>query len=1539
MGVRDRSKTKRIKSSQVPARAGRKSSPSAEGLKAAPSKPLRTESQRAGEDIAEQERIPSQNPSPVLRLRGDGLILYANEASQGLLAGWGRAVGEGAPKFWQNIASAALEEQATMIVETQSAERIFSFSVVPTTDANEVFLYGYDVTERKRAEKALTDSEMRFRIAAQSAADLIYDWDILNGTLQWFGSVDALLGYAPGEFPRTLKTWEGILHADDHDRVMAAVDRHLKNHVPYIEEYRVRRKDGTFGYWTGKGEALRDKNGSAYKMIGVCTDITERKKVEEELKEREGKLNTLFEVSPVGISILDSERNISFMNSALERILGITREGLFRGDHKNRTYIRPDGTKMPAEELASVRAVKEQRAVNNVETGVVKEDGSVVWTNVSAVPVAYPDWKVVIITSDITERKRAEEALQQSEKRFRELSSIASEGIMIHEGGVILDANFAFAELSGYSNPDDLLGKKGLEIIPFTSESQQRLLAHMRSGSTETYEIELVKPDGSILPAETHSKEITYRGRQARLVLMRDITERKRAEEGLKKSEQMIKGILDTSPVGITLTVGRKIKWVNDAWVRIFGFTNEREYIDQPTGILYPSEQDYEETRSRIYKHLQEAHIGELIAVMMRHDGTVFHASLQICEVDPSDPSKGTISIIADISQRVEAEEALRKSEEQYRSLTENINLGIYRNTPGHEGRFIEANPALIGMFGYKNKEEFLAISVSSLYQNPEDRNRFNDKILEEGFVRGEELWLKKKDGTLFIGSVSAVAVKDKQGHVEYYDGIIQDVTERKRAEGTLADSETRFRIAARSASDLIYDWDILNGTLQWFGSVDALLGYAPGEFPRTLKAWEGILHTDDHDRVMAAVDQHLKKHVPYFEEYRVRRQDGTFGYWTDKGEALWDEKGFAYKMIGVCTDITERKRMEEALREKEERYRQLVDNTDTGFVVIDDKGIVILANEPYQRIAGAKGAEDLIGHSVIEWTAPEEHENNAEAVALCARQGFIKDFETVYQHGDGRRVHLLINATVHESSAGGKNIVSFCRDITELKRTEEALRENERRLSSIYDTVGDVIFYLAVEAEGQYRFASVNSAFCRVTGLPQEAVFGKRVNEVIPEPSLSMVLRKYRQAIEEKAIVRWEETSDYPAGRLTGEVSIAPVFDEGGRCAHLVGSVHDITERKRAEEALKLAEVNYRTLTENSPDLIARFDKQLRHLYVNPAAAKAGRYSPDEYVGKTIREVGVPRQEARKWEERIKKAFESGQTHDLEDVFETQQGKQYFNTKFVPERGSDGTIISVQSVARDITERKRAEEEIKSSESRYRMLFDSSNDILVQIDPSGTIVDLNKNAEAIGGYKNEEIVGRKISALAGKFSVRSLALMVANFAKRKLGFQVGPYEVESIGSAGQRLFFEINTVPLKDSAGKETGELAILHDITERKRAADELEAHRKNLEKLVQERTADLTAARAAALNVMQDAELQRLETESALVESKRMGAALKDSEEELRKHAEELEAFNRAMVDREEKIIEMKEEINRLCRELGRPPAYPPIWEEKPGGKTRG
>jgi PAS domain S-box-containing protein len=201
---------------------------------------------------------------------------------------------------------------------------------------------------------------------------------------------------------------------------------------------------------------------------------------------------------------------------------------------------------MPAEEFASVRAIKEERAVYNVETGVVKEDGKVVWTSVSAVPVAFPDWKIVIVTSDITERKRAEEALRESEERFRRLAEAPFEGIVFHEEGNIIDANEAFATMFGYSL-SEVIGKNALDFA--APELRELALGHIRDGSEELYDGVATRKDGSTFFVEVRGKNIPYKGRTIRLTAVRDITEHKRDEAALRESEERLRLTLEAAGV------------------------------------------------------------------------------------------------------------------------------------------------------------------------------------------------------------------------------------------------------------------------------------------------------------------------------------------------------------------------------------------------------------------------------------------------------------------------------------------------------------------------------------------------------------------------------------------------------------------------------------------------------------------------------------------------------------------------------------------------------------------------------------------------------------------------------------------------------------------------------------------------------------------------------------------------------------------------------------------------------------------------------
>lgn len=149
-------------------------------------------------------------------------------------------------------------------------------------------------------------------------------------------------------------------------------------------------------------------------------------------------------------------------------------------------------------------------------------------------------------------------------------------------------------------------------------------------------------------------------------------------------------------------------------------------------------------------------------------------------------------------------EQQLVESEKKYRSLAENINVGVYRNTPGAKGKFIEVNPAFLTIFGYKNKSSILDLHVSDLYTNPNERKKVSDKIKAQGFLKDEVVKLKKKDGTTITCAVSASAVKDSTGTIKYYDGIIDDISARVKIETGLKASEERYHKLFDSSKDAI---------------------------------------------------------------------------------------------------------------------------------------------------------------------------------------------------------------------------------------------------------------------------------------------------------------------------------------------------------------------------------------------------------------------------------------------------------------------------------------------------------------------------------------------------------------------------------------------------------------------------------------------------------------------------------------------------------------------------------------------------------------
>jgi PAS domain S-box-containing protein len=472
---------------------------------------------------------------------------------------------------------------------------------------------------------------------------------------------------------------------------------------------------------------------------------------------------------------------------------------------------------------------------------------------------------------------------------------------------------------------------------------------------------------------------------------------------------------------------------------------------------------------------LSKIKLGEAIesyeTVRQRKDGQYIYVFLTVSAVyDAEGRILGASTIARDITERKRMETLLKESEEQYRLLFENANDGIVL-IEKNEGKIANINPSVEKMLGYSARESIgnKLQDVGLIIDNGDFQITMKN-LNERGLLRYNDIPVKAKSGKQIYTDTYLV---DK---AKFAQCNIRDITERKQAEVALRESEERFRIAAKNASDLIWEWDIVNGKLEWFGDIDAILGYAQGEFPRTIDAWERVIHLDDHDRVMAAVDQHLKTQSPYSEEYSIRRKDGTLRYWTDKGVAVCNSQTHPYKMIGVCTDITERKRAEKDLKESESKYRLLAENVNDVIFVLD-MNLNYTYISPSVKILRGYEQEEAFKRTPADTLTPSSMDlflSTLSEIMEMEKTGhrdtnLSPTLQLEMKRKDGTTVWTEVKASfIRDENQRLTGIMGVTRDITERRQAEAELQQT---LKSLRKAVGATIQVMvsAVEMRDPY--------------------------------------------------------------------------------------------------------------------------------------------------------------------------------------------------------------------------------------------------------------------------------------------------------------------------------------------------------------------------------------------------------------------------------------------------------------------------------------
>ncbi len=512
-------------------------------------------------------------------------------------------------------------------------------------------------------------------------------------------------------------------------------------------------------------------------------------------------------------------------------------------------------------------------------------------------------------------------------------------------------------------------------------------------------------------------------------------------------------------------------------------------------------------------------------------------------------------------------------------------------------------------------------------------------------------------------------------------------------------------------------------------------------------------------------------------------------------------------------------------LQDVEEKYRALVETTDTGYVILDDQGRVLDANPEYLRLTGRKTLEDILGCSVVEWTSAHDQVRNGEEVRKCLETGRVRDLEIDYVSPEGKTTPVEINATVVCTSEGLR-ILTLCKDITERRRTEAALRDVESLFQAFLEHSPVYVFF----KDAELRPIRLSRNYEEMLGRPLDEVLGRTMDELFPPELAASMIADDRRIIERGEQVKVDED----LGDRSFTTIKFPVALEG-KPPYLAGFTLDITERKRAMEALLQSEARFRTIFEQASVGIVEVSLKGRFLRVNPAFQVFLGYSEVELQSLSVKDITHPRF----WETDVARigACVRGEIPFFyaEKVYLRKDGTEVWGRLHATlMRDSAGLPQHLVAIVEDIDERKRAAEALADSEARFRNLFESMIEGValheVIHDAAGhavdyRIMDVNPAYERHTGLKREICLGRLASDLYGTGSP--------------------PYLEEfcSVAADGQPKAFEVFFEPMGKHFrisvfSPRRGSFAtIFEDITAQKRNEEErrrLEAEVQHAQKL---------------------------------------------------------------------------------------------------------
>jgi PAS domain S-box-containing protein len=690
--------------------------------------------------------------------------------------------------------------------------------------------------------------------------------------------------------------------------------------------------------------------------------------------------------------------------------------------------------------------------------------------------------------------------------------------------------------------------------------------------------------------------------------------------------------------------------------------------------------------------------------------------------------------------QRAQAELALSKL--RYFDLFDLAPVGYM--TVSEQGIITESNLTAATMLGTARNELEKAPFTRFIHNDDHDIYYLHRKhLFETGIPQVCELRLARADGSTIWARAEAAAALEGESGRQACKVILSDITEHKREHDQLLKTNERLEFAQRSAGMGTWDWDMTSGKLEWSAGLLKLFGLPSAGPAPSFDLWRSVVHPLDRQAAEERINSAVEEHVPLSNEYRIVRPGGEERWIWSLGNTVYDLSGRALRMSGICIDITARKRAEEALRHNQAMLARTEGVAHVGSWEWDVATDTVTWSDELFRIFQldpADGAPSFAEHP--KFYDPEDMQRLTAAVKDAVSHGAPYELELRAIRKDGMTRVCLARGQAEMGREGRVvHLFGSLQDITELKQAEEDLRKSEINFRELFDSVTSGVAIYEVRNDGlsgkDYIIKDFNKRSLQIEGRQKEDVIGKSLFDLRPAIDEYGLISVFR-SVWKTGVPQYYPQKIYIDEKYSNYYENHVFRLPSGK---IVAVYNDITESKRAEEALRESEERYRNIFNNAIEGIFQTTAAGRYRTINPSFARMFGYcSPEEMISAV---TNIGEQLYVNPEDRLRLIELMSAKGEMVTNFEVEllrkdRSRFWVSINAAMVRNVENGVPFIEGTCADITELKRAKEALRESDRRFIDVIYASSDAILLID-SNRFVDCNEATAKMLGYKTRE--------------------------------------------------------------------------------------------------------------------------------------------------------------------------------------------------------